>query len=94
MRLVAAPIVLAAALAATASADPDRTQTATGTIVNLQASERLVVVALAGGGEDRFLWNAQTKITGVLAIGARVTVRYAAGPDGRNLAQQIIVSRG
>jgi hypothetical protein len=72
---------------------PDRSLAATGTIAKLQASERTLTVTLADGSEARFLWNADTKINGVLAPGARVTIRYEAGADGKNLAQQISVSR-
>jgi len=41
----------------------------------------------------KFLWNDQTRINGVLAQGAGVTVRYAAQSDGQNLAFQISVGR-
>jgi YD repeat-containing protein len=81
---------LAAALAA---APPDRAQTAAGTISKIQASERTITVTLADGSEARFVWNADTKIGGVLAPGAKVTIRYETAPDGRNLAQQISVAR-
>ena len=72
---------------------PDRSLAATGTIAKLQSSERTLTVTLADGSEARFLWNADTKINGVLAPGAKVTIRYQAGADGKNLAQQISVSR-
>jgi hypothetical protein len=67
--------------------------TATGTISRLQASARTVVVALTDGGEVAFVWNADTKISGVLTPGARVTVRYVTGDNGGNLALQITVAR-
>jgi len=71
----------------------DRAQTATGTVSKIQASERAVTVRAADGSETRFVWNADTKISGVLAPGARVTIRYEVASDGRNLAQQISVAR-
>jgi hypothetical protein len=77
---------LAGAVALSAAA-ADRSLTATGTIA------KLLQVTLSDGSEARFLWNADTKINGVLAPGAKVTIRYAAGADGKNLAQQISVSR-
>ena len=83
---------LAGAIALSAAA-ADRALTATGTIAKLQSSERTLTVTLVDGSEARFLWNADTKINGVLAPGAKVTIRYAAGADGKNLAQQISVSR-
>jgi|SRR5450432_911691 len=83
-----------AGLVAVASAAPDRSLSAAGTVVKLQSSERTLTVTLADGSEARFLWNADTKINGVLSPGAKVTIRYEVGTDGKNLAQQISVSRG
>jgi hypothetical protein len=85
-------LCLAGTVALSARA-PDRALAATGTIAKLQSSERTLMVTLADGSEARFLWNADTKINGVLAPGAKVTIRYQAGADGKNLAQQISVSR-
>jgi hypothetical protein len=89
-------VLLAAALAAPAAlrAEADKALTATGTIARLQATARTVVVALSEGGEATFVWNADTKISGVLTPGARVTVRYVTGDNGGNLALQITVARG
>ncbi len=71
----------------------DKALTATGTIASVRASERTVAVTLADGSETRFVWNAETKIGGVLAPGAKVTVRYEVSADGKNVALQITVSR-
>jgi hypothetical protein len=71
----------------------DKALTATGTIRTVQASARTLVVALTDGGEARFVWNDETKITGVLAPGARVTIRYVSPGSGGNLALQITVPR-
>ncbi len=84
-------LCLAGAVALSARA-PDRSLAATGTIAKLQSSERTLTVTLADGSEARFLWSPDTKINGVLAPGAKVTIRYEAGADGKNLAQQISVS--
>ncbi len=88
-------VMLAAVLAGTAAlrAEADKALTATGTISRLQATARTVVVALSDGGEATFVWNADTKIGGVLTPGARVTVRYVTGANGGNLALQITVAR-
>lgn len=88
-------MLLAAALVAPHAlrAEADKALTATGTIAKLQATARTVVVALAEGGEATFVWNADTKISGVLTPGARVTVRYVTGDNGGNLALQITVAR-
>ncbi len=96
MRKIAGFVLLSAVLvlaAAAARAEADKALTATGTISRLQASARTVVVALADGGEATFVWNADTKISGVLTPGARVTVRYVTGDNGGNLALQITVAR-
>ena len=90
-------IVLAAALTVLSvgpmsAATADKALTATGTIRTVQASARTLVVALADGGEARFVWNDETKITGVLCPGAKVTIRYVPG-DGGHVALQITVPR-
>ena len=70
----------------------DKTQTVSGTIARLDAAQQTLVVK-AGADETRFVWNAETRINGVLAPGAKVTVRYAPQADGQNLAFQISVGR-
>jgi hypothetical protein len=85
-------LVLALALSAAGPA-ADRTLTASGTIVKIDAKTHTVVVAVLDGPETTFGWSADTKISGTLSPGARVTVRYTAGDDGKNLALQITVSR-
>jgi hypothetical protein len=93
-----ASIVLVAALAVLSTVRlraeaTDKALMATGTIRTVQATARTVVVALADGGEAKFVWNDETKITGVLAPGARVTIRYVNAASGGNLALQITVPR-
>ena len=90
VRFAVFSLVLAAAAGAGGA---DRAFTTTGTVTKIQASERAVTVALADGTEARFVWNADTKISGVLAPGAKVTIRYEAAGDGRKVAQQISVAR-
>lgn len=98
MRKVAS-IVFAAVLAALAAdrlraEATDKALTATGTVRSVQASARTVVVVLAeGGAPATFVWNDDTKISGVLAPGAKVTIRYVTGGSGGNLALQITVPR-
>ena len=89
-------LVLALAFAAggVAGLAAEPTLTASGTIVKIDAKTRTVVVAVTDGPETTFGWSADTKISGTLSPGARVTVRYTAGDDGKNLALQISVSRG
>lgn len=89
--LVVLGILLAAALEARS---PDRAQTVSGTVAKIEATERSVTVTLPDGSTQRFFWTNDTKFSGVLAPEARVTIRYSVSPDGKNLAQQISVSRG
>ncbi len=98
MRRLARPaasivFVLAFALAS-AGFSADRTQTASGTVTKVDARSHTIVVAVTDGPETTFAWTDETKISGTLAPGVRVTIRYAAGDDGKNLALQISVSRG
>lgn len=94
MKKAAVILCLIALAGAAASAAPaDKSQTATGTIARLQASERSIEVTLADGSQARFSWSPETKISGVLTPGARITLRYTVGADGKNLAQQITVAR-
>ena len=75
-------VALAFALAAAGLA-ADRTQTANGTVTKVDAEVATIVVAVADGPETTFVWTDETKISGTLAPGVRVTIRYAAGDDGR-----------
>ena len=86
---------LAAVLAAvSALATPaDRSLTASGTIDRIQSSDRAFTVNLSDGSQARFVWSSDTRFSGVLMPGARVTIRYDVTGDGRNVAQQISVAR-
>lgn len=79
-------------LSATLSTAADRAETVSGTVSRLDAAHQTLVVK-AGSEEVKFVWNAETRINGVLAPGAKVTVRYARRDDGQNLAYQISVGR-
>ncbi len=87
-------LLLAASLAAVFAAPAEPARTITGTVARVQASGRTLAVALPDGGEAVFVWNDDTKISGTLTLGARVTVRYTPGTGATNLAQQITVARG
>jgi hypothetical protein len=86
---LAAVLVTARAAAAPA----DRSLTASGTVDHVQSSERAFMVTLSDGTQSRFVWSSDTRFSGVLAPGARVTIRYDVSADGRNVAQQISVAR-
>jgi hypothetical protein len=93
MLALASGLWLAAAPPLPASPAEGGAVTVTGTVARVQSSERALTVKLAEGGEARFVWDADTRITGVLTPGARVTVRYTAAEKGPNRALQITVSR-
>jgi hypothetical protein len=94
MRRIGVILCLAVLGAATVFAAPaEKSQTATGTIVRVQASERAIDLTLTDGSQMRFSWGPETKISGILTPGAKVTLRYTAGADGKNLALQITVAR-
>ncbi len=92
IRASALILILALGLGTRAAAGADKMQTAAGNVTKLEAADRTVVVTLADGTEARFVWTADTKINGTLAIGAKVTIRYTTQPDGQNLAHQISVT--
>ena len=89
---VLAVVWMFSTLAAGAALAADRSQTVTGTISRLDASNQTLVVK-TGSDEMTLVWNDETRINGVLTPGAKVTVRYGAQPDGKNLAYQISVGK-
>ena len=93
VRASALLLTLILSLAPMAGAGNEKTSTATGNVAKVNAAERTLTVTLADGSETRFLWTADTKISGTLAPGAKVTIRYTTLSDGQNLAHQISVSR-
>ncbi len=93
-KTLALSLLLATSLATAFAAPAEPARTVTGTVARVQASARTVAVTLTDGAEAVFVWNDETKISGTLAPGARVTVRYTPGTGSTNLAQQITVSRG
>ena len=75
--------------AAVAGVPADRSLTVSGTVSRVQSAERSFTVTLSDGSEARFVWSSDTRFSGVLTPGARVTIRYDVSADGRNVAQQI-----
>jgi len=71
----------------------EKMSTAAGNVTTLQAAQRTVSVKLSDGPETRFVWTADTKINGTLAVGAKVTIRYTTLSDGQNVEHQISVSK-
>ncbi len=84
--LASAAFALAAAPAVFAVAE--RTQTVTGVVQSYSAAQHAFTVKM-DSGEVRFIWTRDTKFNGVVATGAKVTVRFTAQADGPNLAQTV-----
>lgn len=93
-KTLAVSLLLALSLAAAYAAPAEPARTITGTVARVQASARTVAVRFPDGTEAVFVWNDETKISGTLTPGAKVTVRYTPGTGATNLAQQITVARG
>ena len=94
---ILAPTLAAAPAAPESAADefasPERAVTVMGTITKLAPAEHTIAVSTADGADASFRWNAETKINGVLAPGARVTIRYSMDANGSKLALQITVAK-
>ena len=87
------PLILWAVAAFLSAAQPDKGRTTAGTIASIRSADRALEITLPDGSSQRFVWTPETKINGVLAPGAKVTVRYSASDDSRNVALQITVAR-
>ena len=92
-KTLALSLLLALSLATAFAAPAEPARTVTGTVARVQASARTVAVTLTDGAEAVFVWNDETKISGTLTPGAKVTIRYTPGTGATNLAQQITVAR-
>ncbi|HKD18313.1 MAG TPA: hypothetical protein VKG23_10610 [Thermoanaerobaculia bacterium] len=92
MRVLGLAAALVAAVAMGVPAD--RSLTASGTVERIQSSDRAFTVTLSDGSPARFVWTSDTRFSGVLMPGSRVTIRYDVTADGRNVVQQISVARG
>ena len=84
-----AAIVLTLAAVPALAATAEKTQMLTGIVQSYSASERRFVVKDESGRDVPFAWTKDTKFNGVVATGAKVTVRYTPQADGPNLAQTV-----
>jgi hypothetical protein len=78
--------ILAAGILAAAT---EKARTSVGVVKEYSASSHTFSVEEEGGRTAQFAWGKETKFNGVVAVGAKVTVRYTEEPDGRNLAQTV-----
>jgi hypothetical protein len=84
-----AAVVLTLAAVPALAASPEKTPMLTGIVQSYSASEHRFVVKDESGREVAFAWTKDTKFNGVVATGAKVTVRYTPQADGPNLAQTV-----
>jgi hypothetical protein len=85
--LVFAALLSAAVPAAAIAAE--KTVTANGVVEGYSAADHAFAVKPDSGPVLRFVWTKETKFNGVVANGARVTVRYTPQTDGPNVAQTV-----
>jgi len=83
----------AAALVAAASplraAPAEKTPVLTGVVEEYSAAQHRFVVKDEAGRPVAFTWTRDTKFNGVVATGAKVTVRYTPQDNAPNIAQTV-----
>jgi hypothetical protein len=78
LRASALFLALALALAAAAPAlAEDRFETVSGSVTAFSAARHEIAIRDDAGADRRFSWSKETKFNGVVAEGARVSVRYS-----------------
>ena len=88
MRRAAIAVVLTLSVASLAAA-AEKTSTVSGVVEGYSAAERSFSVRTDAGGTVALVWTKDTKFNGVVANGARVTVRYTPQAGGANVAQTV-----
>ena len=89
MKKNAIAFVLSLAAAASVASAAEKTAAVTGVVQNYSAVAHTFTVRPEAGEAVLLVWTKETKFNGVVANGARVTVRYTPQPDGQNLAQTV-----
>lgn len=83
---IALVLILCAARFAVAA---EKTATVSGVVQAYSAADRSFSVKTDAGETVALVWTRETKFNGVVANGARVTVRYTPQADGANVAQTV-----
>jgi len=86
--LAVSPAVVVLATPASLAA-AEKTSTVTGIVQVYSAVEHTFSIKDENGREVRFVWTQETKFNGVMASGAKVTVRYTPQADGPKVAQTV-----
>jgi hypothetical protein len=89
MKKNAIAFVLTLAAAGAASAAAEKSATVTGIVQSYSAVSRAFTLKSDSGETVSLVWTKETKFNGVVAQGARVTVRFTPQSDGPNVAQTV-----
>jgi hypothetical protein len=89
MKKNAIAFVLTLAAAAAASAAAEKSATVTGIVQSYSAVSHAFTLKSDSGETVSLVWTKETKFNGVVAQGARVTVRFTPQSDGPNVAQTV-----
>ncbi len=81
--------IVTLAAAAGASAASEKNLTVTGVVRSYSAVSHAFTVRSDSGESVSLVWTKETKFNGVVAQGARVTVRFTPQSGGSNLAQTV-----
>jgi len=84
-----AVIALAAAAAPMRAAPAEKTPVLTGVVEEYSAAQHRFVVKDETGRQVAFTWTRDTKFNGVVATGAKVSVRYTPQDNAPNVAQTV-----
>lgn len=82
-------VALVAAAAPVLAAPAEKTPVLTGVVEEYSAAQHHFVVKDEAGRQVAFTWTKDTKFNGVVATGAKVTVRYTPQDNAPNLAQTV-----
>jgi hypothetical protein len=84
-----AALALVAAAVPMRAAPAEKTPVLTGVVEEYSAAQHRFVVKDEAGRQVAFTWTRDTKFNGVVATGAKVTVRYTPQDNAPNVAQTV-----
>lgn len=82
-RQIAAALLPVMVVVAAPAAAEDHIETIAGSVTAFSASRHEVAIRDESGTDRRFAWSKDTKFSGVVMEGARVSIRYARAAAGR-----------
>lgn len=81
--------VMSIAVAAAVASAAEKTVSVTGVVESYSAASHAFTVKTEAGETVSLVWTKETKFNGVVAQGARVTVRFTPQAGGPNVAQTV-----